>query len=243
MGMPDRKAKSWLLAAAILTAAVSSQPRPAQEAWPPFLPPRDTFGTDIVAAVEHVWLDPTLVRKVRGHPAHVPFDVYLAFVDAPDVTAAAARHLRLVRYHVEALGGDWYHADDDDGSRGIYRVIERDEHHRVILSWGEHSGRLLGTVSGSALSLVDLEPDGTHVIQQISAYVRIDNSVAAALARMFVQVFGFLADRKLVEGFTVTAKVAEWAVDRPHEFCEWLAQERLPDERRRAVLAVLPRCS
>ena len=61
--------------------------------WPPFLGPRSSFPPSIDAAVEHVWLDPTLSRQVRGRTARVLLDVYIAFIDSPDVTAAAARHL------------------------------------------------------------------------------------------------------------------------------------------------------
>lgn len=227
----------------VLAATVSADGAATPGKWPPFLPPPERFTGDVVEAVEHVWLEPTLVRTVHGRPAHVPFRIYAAFFDTPDVTAAAARHLRLVRYQVEALGGDWYQADDNEGSRGTYRILERDEHRRVILSWGKHTGRFLGTVSGSALSLVDLEPDGSRVNQQISAYVRIDNSWAASLARVLARVFGSLGDRKLAEGFTVTAKVAEWAVQHPDEFCDWLAHESLPEERRQSVAEVIRACS
>lgn len=241
-GSHGRKAKILLVGAALLGASVSTTAA-TSAAWPPFLAPPETFSSDIVDAVERVWLDPTLVRRVRGRPAHVPFEVYVAFIDAPDVTAAAARHLGLVRYEVDALGGDWYRADDNDGARGIYRVIERNEHRRVMLSWGEHTGRFLSAVSGSALSLVDLEPDGQRVNQRITAYVRIDNAVAATLARILAPVFGTIGDRKLAEGFAVTAKVAEWAMAKPREFCDWLGRQPLPEHRRASVMQVIGTCS
>jgi hypothetical protein len=63
------------------------------------------------------------------------------------------------------------------------------------------------------------------VDQELTAYVRIDNAFAAALARHLLPIFGRLADRKLSEGFAVTAKVAEWAVAHPDEFCDWLRRE------------------
>lgn len=214
----------------------------AAPGWPPFLPGPDAMPTDMVVSIEHVWADPTLSRTVRGRPAAVPFDVYAAFIDTPDVSAAAARFRKLARYQVRALGEDWYEADDHDGSRGVYRVLVRRPGRRVILSWGEHQSRLLGRVSGSALTVIDFTEQDGHVDQELAAYVRIDNSVAAALARLLVPLFGHVADRKLTEGFTVTAKVAEWAFARPDEFCEWLRREPLPDERRERVARVLPVC-
>lgn len=193
--------------------------------------------------MERIWTDPTLTRTVRGRPAHVPFEVYGAFVDAPDVTAAAARFRRQARHEVEALDDDWYRATDNDGSRGIYRVILREPLRRVVVSWGEHSGRILGTISGSALTVVEFQENATGVEQVLTAYVRIDQPVAAAFARLLIPIFGHFADRKLAEGFAVTASVAEWAVEQPREFCEWLAREPLPAARRERVLPVVPGCA
>ena len=78
--------------------------------------------------------------------------------------------------------------------------------------------------------------------QTLTAYVRIDNRVAAAIAKLLVPLFGYLADRKLVEGIRVSAAIAEWAVEQPAEFCAWLAQEPLGPERRARILAALLPC-
>jgi hypothetical protein len=229
---------SALLLAAVVGAAVTA----SADSWPPFLPARATFPPDVASSVERVWGEPTLSRTVRGRPASVPFNIYAAFVDTPDVTAAAARFLKLARYRVRALDADWFEADDSAGARGIYRVLVRTPHRRVMLSWGEHQGRLLGTIGGSALTVIDFRERAGSVDQDLAAYVRIDNVFAAALARLLIPIFGHLADRKLIEGFTVTAAVAEWAVAHPDEFCEWLKREPLPPERRQPLRAVMPAC-
>ena len=229
--------RTTLGALAVAVAAGESAPP-----WPPFLPARDTFPPDLAVSVERVWTDPTLSRTVRGRSASVPFDTYLAFVDAPDVTTAAARFLKLARYRVTALAADWYEADDNDGSRGIYRILLREPHRRVVLSWGEHRGRILGAIGGSALTVIDLRERDGVVDQELAAYVRIDNAFAAALARLLLPIFGHLADRKLSEGFAVTAKVAEWALAHPGDFCAWLRREPLSSERREPLLQALPAC-
>ena len=135
-----------------------------------------------------------------------------------------------------------FRSDDHDGARGTYRVLVREERRRVILSRGEHSGNILGTITGSALTVVDFEPSSGGVDQRLTAYVRIDNAVAAALARLIVWAFGFIADRKLAEGFNVTAAIAEWAVEQPAEFCQWLRQEPLSGGQRERLRSVLPNC-
>jgi hypothetical protein len=216
--------------AALLLAAVAAASDDALP-WPPFLPPPATYAPDLRANVERVWTDPTLRRTVRGRPASVPFDTYVGFVDSPDVTAAAARLLKLARYEVRALGDDWYQADDGDGARGLYRVLARAPTRRVMLSWGEHRSWLLGSIGGSALTVLDLTEHDGRVDQELTAHVRIENALAAALARLLIPIFGHLADRKLIEGFDVAARVAEWAVANPADFCDWLRREPLPPAR------------
>ena len=77
------------------------------------------------------------------------------------------------------------------------RVLRREPRRRIILSQGQQPGQILGTISGSALTVLDLEPRADRVNSRLTAYVRIDNRFAAALTRMLVASFGFLADRKL----------------------------------------------
>jgi len=242
-GAQGGKAKTqWVALVLLLGLTAVATGQPLTPAWPKFLVSRDAFPPDVVSAVEHVWSEPTLRRTVQGPPARAPFDAYLAFVDTPDVTAAAARFRKLARYEVEPLDDDRYVADDRDGARGMYRVLVREPNRRVMVSWGQHSGSILGTIRGSALTVLDLTTHDDAVEQTLTAYVRIDNRVAAAIAKLLVPLFGYLADRKLVEGIRVSAAIAEWAVEQPAEFCAWLAQEPLGPERRARILAALPPC-
>jgi hypothetical protein len=233
--------KRWLAVVLLLglTTVATGQP---SVLWPAFLASRDDFPPDVVSSVEHVWSEQTLSRTVQARLARVPFEVYLAFVDTPDVTAAAARFKGLARYEVEPIDDDRYVADDRDGARGVYRVLVREPTRRVMMSWGQHSGRVLGTVSGSALTILDFTPRDDAVEPTLTAYVRIDNRVAAAIARLVAPLFGYLADRKLAETIDVSAGVAEWAMAHPAEFCAWLAQEPSRPARRARILAVFPAC-
>jgi hypothetical protein len=230
-----------MLVALAVVQALVTRARPAEAPpWPRFLPPPADLAPEIVSSVERVWGDRTLTRTVEGDPAPVPLDLYLALVDAPDVTAAAARHLGLARYEVHVIAPGWYRADDHVGARGLYRVLVREDGRRVILSWGSHSGWVLGTVRGTALSVMDFEALGHRTAPRLTAYVRIDNTVAARLARLLLAAFGGVVDRKLTEGFGVTAKVGEWALEHPAEFCEWMARAPLPPGRRAALGGASP---
>jgi hypothetical protein len=241
--LTTHKAKNAGMAVLLLAASAAVvRGETPDDGWPPFLAPRAAFSAAIVAAVERVWMTPTLIRKVHGRTARVPFELYTALMDSPEVTAAAARFHGLARYEVEALDDEWYRATDNDGARGLYRVLAREPTRRVVLSRGEHAGRLLGRIGGSALTVLDFPSVDGVVEPTVTARVRIDNAVAAALARVLIAVFGHIADRKLTEGFAVTARVAEWAVAEPDEFCDWLAQEPLPPGRSERVAAALDGC-
>jgi len=224
--------------AAVATAVAASEP----STWPSFLPSRASFSAGVAASVERVWRRPTLTRTVEGTPARVSLETYDAFVGAPDVTAEAARHRNLAKYVVRMMDAGWYQADDGEGAYGVYRVLVRTPTRRVILSWGHHSGAILGTITGSALTLLEFEDRGDEVSQKLTAYVLIDNRVAAALARSLVAIFSSVVDRKLAEGFRVTARVADWARAKPDEFCPWLRVQQL-DQRRLERLSAAAGCA
>jgi hypothetical protein len=215
----------------------------ADSGWPDFLAPPASWSPDIATAVDRIWNDPTLHRSVAGPSAPMPMNRYLTLVDLPDVTAAAARHLGLDSPEVRWLGEDWYEADDRAGARGVYRVLSRDPRRRVILSWGHHTSRFLGTVGGSALSLLTFSDRDGQTAQRIDAYVHIDQRTAAALARALVRLFGWVADRKLAKGFELSVKIARWIEDDPDGFCRWLARADIPEEHRRAAEASAGDCT
>jgi hypothetical protein len=73
----------------------------------------------------------------------VPLPFYLRFVDAPDLAAAAARHLGLTTYDVKVLGHDLYEVNNGDKTHGVYRVLRRDGGRRILLSSGSHRSSIL----------------------------------------------------------------------------------------------------
>jgi len=188
-----------------------------------------------------VWLEPTLSRTINGPSARVPLDVYEAFVDTPEVTAAAARFRRIRTFDIHSLDEDSYWGDDGDGARFVNRVLRREPRRRVLLSHGQLVNPLLGTITTSALTVLDLESQDGAVSPRLTAYMYIAKD--ATLARLLVPTFGFIADRKLGEGLRATSAVVEWAVGRSGGFCEWLAHEPIPPVQRDRIQAALPRCA
>jgi len=225
--------------AVLLLALTAAWPRHAEatDRWPPFVPPRATLPSSIAKGVEQVWTRPTIARRVDGEAARAPFDLYVALIDSPEVTAAAARHLGVARYDVTRRGPDWYEVDDGGSAHGEYHVLARERTRRVMFSRGRHVGPVLGTVTGAALTDLRFDAHGSEVRQGLTAWVVIDNRVAAVLTRLFVPFFGQVADRKLQEAFRAAARVADWAASRQSEFCRWLAAESPLGDARQPVRA------
>jgi hypothetical protein len=122
-------------------------------------------------------------------------------------------------------------------------VLIRDGARRVILSWGSHTGNVLGTIRGHALSVMTFEAHGDETVPHLTAYVLIENPIAAGLARMLAPLFGGFIDRNLAEGFRATAQAAEWVLANQPRFCAWLASSPLSAERRAALPLGIPQCA
>ena len=104
---------------ALAAGAGAASPGP----WTSLLGPRQSFAPDVSAAVERVRSEPTLRLTLDGRPARVSPDVYMAFLDAPEVTAAAARFRHIARFEIRAFDDDHYVASDGDGARGSAQVL------------------------------------------------------------------------------------------------------------------------
>jgi len=232
-----------IAAALVLLSLAASISGASGTPWPPLLGSREAFPPEVSTAVERVWTEPTLRRTINGPPVRVPLDVYEAFVDAPDVTAAAARFSRIRTFDIHALDDDSYLGDDGDGAQFVSRVLRREPRRRVLLSEGQLVNPLLGTINASALTVLDLEPQDGEVSPKLTAYMYIAKGGGATLARLLVPRFGFIADRKLGEGLRATSAVAEWAVERSGSFCDWLAHEPLSPVHRDRIQAALPTCA
>jgi len=237
----SRVAVTTVVSATVLLALTVTSLGSAPRDWPPFLRASDAYPLHIANAVRRLSTDATFTRTVSAEPAPVPLGFYLRFVDAPDVAAAAARHLRLTTYDVKVLGDDWYEADGG-GAHGVYRVLLRDGGRRVILSWGSHRGSILGTVGGSALTRLEFADEDGRSAQRLTVNVILDNGVAAGITHALLPLFGWFVDRKLTEGFRTTAAAAAWAHAKPDEFCAWLGGAFAAD-RRAELVEVFDECT
>jgi hypothetical protein len=88
--MARRIAPLFAVAAFVLCLAATTRAS-ADGSWPAVLGSRDAYTPDVSAAIERVWIEPTLSRTIHGPSVRAPVELYMALVDAPQVTAAAAR--------------------------------------------------------------------------------------------------------------------------------------------------------
>ena len=236
--------------AGLLTATsllVLSAGRAQAADFPPFLPEPERLPAEIRTEVASVWTRHTLTRVVSGQPARAPLDLFRLFVDLPEVTAAASRHLGLAKYRVRQLGPDHYEAEDGEGAGGNYRVLVRDPHRRVLLTWGSHTSWILGRITGASLTLLTFVPEtsadgGSQIAQRVETFVRIDNRVAAFITRILLPLFSGYADQKIAETFNVTARVSAWAHGDPTTFCQWLGSQPEGVRHRAEFARVLAPC-
>ena len=147
------------------------------------------------------------------------------------VTVAASRHLGLANYQVRQIGPtSYYEVEDGEGARGTYRVLFEEPYRRVFLASGGRPIRILGQVTGAALTVLIFRPevglDGRPwVAQRVETFVRVDNTIPAFFACILAPLFPGYVDRKIGEGFNIMASVSGWAYENPRAFCHWLGKE------------------
>src|SRR5207245_1961083 len=87
----------------------------------------------------------------------------------------------------------WPHCARAAGARGMHPLVLRVPSRRWVGAGGLPSRSVLGAIRGSALPVLDLTAHEDAVEQTLTAYVRIDNRVAAAIAKLLVPLCGYLA--------------------------------------------------
>ncbi len=215
-----------LIPLAMLAAARAS----AGDDFPPYLSEAERLPLDVQREVSDIWTRRTVSRVASGEPARVPLPLYVLFVDVPEVTAAAGRHLGIGAYRVTRLGPDAFEVADGEGTHGDYRAISKARDRRVLVARVQRTMWLLGDVRGASLTLLtfheERDDDGrAFVTQRVETVARIDHRVAALIAHVLVPLFPDYADRKFGEVFRIAARVSAWSVEDPVAFCRWLAAE------------------
>ncbi len=240
----SRRIALGLVAVLAMTAIGASVDATMPDGLPPYLTDANHLPADVRADVESIWQRRTLSRTLVGPAARGPLDFYRLLIDTPEITMPAGEHLGLARYQVTRLGEDRYSVEANDGTRGTYRVVQRNARERVMIAHVERTTRVLGRVRGASLARLTFAPvaGADQIRQEVETTVRIDHRVVAFIARVLVPLFPSYADRKIGELFEIAARVSQWGHDAPAAFCDWIAAQ--PDgARQREVFArALPGC-
>lgn len=177
------------------------------------------------ARAEAVLAHTIFAQRVSGIRFPSQEAVYRFLLDHPDFAASVARALRLGEYRVTPVE-DGYWGDDNRGATGTIRVVYADEHRRLYHLEGRYQRRLLPTIEGQLLVLLEFrhhadERGGSVVEQSLTGHVRIDTPVVGtvalvmgALSRPLVE---RTVERKVRHFFGTVARVSRWAYEEPEQ--------------------------
>lgn len=173
---------AFVIATLLLGAAT------ALAAMPSVVLPEDLPHADGVE-LRRVVLGATVSTHVNGQSFVARRQVLEFLLDHPEFTTQLARALDLGSYRVwREPDGLWIH--DGGGVVGRFRVVYAAGSRRVVHVRGRYDGRFVPTIHGEVV--VDFEyalqpaANGKSVITPaVSGFVKIDNAVVNALARLF----------------------------------------------------------
>lgn len=198
--------------------------------------PWDRLEAPAYDLVRDVVRGAALAREVRDITFRSRKPVFDYLLDNPDFAAEVARILREGKYRIRRVG-DGYEANDGHGGRGTMRFLLNEEGRRVYYLQGRYDPPLLPTLTGRLVVLLDTEhldgPDGvTYCAMKFAGYLKLDNAMADAVARV-VQMFSEeQVDRRVRRFFGHVAAVSRRAYNDPEGLAELLAREPgLPADR------------
>ena len=168
-----------------------------------------------------------LAREVRDITFRSRKPVFDYLLDNPDFAAEVARVLRQGKYRIRRVG-DGFEADDGHGGRGTMRFLLNEEGRRVYYLQGKYDPPLLPTLTGRLVILLDAEhvdgPDGvTYCAMKFAGYLKLDNAMADAAARVMQMFSEDQVDKRVRRFFGHVAAVSRRAYNDPEGLAELLA--------------------
>ena len=170
------------------------------------------------------------VRDISFRSRKPVFDYLL---DNPDFAADVARALREGKYRIRRVG-DAFEADDVHGGRGTMKFLLNEDGRRLYYLQGRYDPPLLPTLTGRLVVLLDADhldgPDGvTYCAMKFAGYLKLDNAMADAVARVMKMFSEDHVDRRVRRFFGHVAAVSRRAYNDPEGLAELLAtQPQLP---------------
>jgi len=183
-------------------------------------------------------------RTVQGLTFRSREPVFVYLLDHPVFATAVARALRVAEYRAEQLPDGTYWGDDARGAKGIIDIVYADPRKRVIYARGTYDRKWLPTIHARLVLILEFEhttgADGQpRATNDLTGYLRVDDPILGALARLVGPLVGGAVDRKVARTFGVAGRVSERAYDDPAGFLQ--ALQGHPDVDRRDLAALAAR--
>jgi hypothetical protein len=164
----------------------------------------------------------TLRRQYEPRQFAARQAVFEYLLDHMELTSALAQSLGMIRYRAwrDELGR--LHADDREGAAGFLLTVHAGEGKRVFYIDGAQRG--LFTVRGRGVAVLEYKQVDAETMEYTGAvFVRVDNAVLAALARVFAIFLQGTVDRHFRHVVRHPVRIAERAAREPERLLAHVA--------------------
>ena len=157
--------------------------------------------SDARARVTPVTEEPSLSTRVNGAPFVARREVFEFLLDHPEFATHVTRALKLARYRIWRTA-EGLAIDDGWGTTGTFEVVWSANGTRLMYARGEYHPRLLPTIRGRAVVLIDygVQPapraPGSLISAAVTGYVKLDSRVLAGLSRLAGPIARAKADKE-----------------------------------------------
>ena len=204
----------WRTLAALLAVGASLLPISGTAAAPCDIGPEHgglTFPVQQLTAearclASAVLQEPTTNGTVGPLLTPISRELHDYLLDHPVLTAALVRRLNLGPYTAADLAPDRFAVDDGDGTRGVFRLLHKDEANRIYHVEGVHTRAYVPAVKAAAVIFLRLKEmrgaDGkTTVESSLVTYTRLNDPILSWVVRALRPMIGEAVTHKLTRGF------------------------------------------
>lgn len=185
--------------------------------------PFEALPPSALGRVQAVLGQSILAHRVEGIRYRSREEVFRFLLDHPEFAAAVARACRVGEYRIIPTA-DGYWGDDARGATGEIRVLYAEPGRRLFHLQGRYDKRLLPTIEGQILVLLEFAhhptPEGETIVEnRLTGHLRLDTPILGTLAEIVATLTRPLVERavekKVRRFFRTVARVSSWAYDDP----------------------------
>lgn len=224
------RCRAWV-AAAVCWVALAG----LASAGYPWGVPVELMSEEDVALVRPVLESPTLQRRYAPRRFTGQQKYFEYFLDHVDVCSVVSELTGLIDYRAQRLADGRLYAENAEDAAGFLKLVHCEANRRVYYVQGTQRGTL--TARGRGVAVVEFRQVGAREIEYSGRlFVRIDNPVAAALAKAFYVFVKNAIDRNFAHVMRQPIGVTALVSQEPVRLREYLEQLPAAD---RALVAGL----